>query len=577
MSSVPSPLPPAVRFLLDRHQHADRPRQTQLIETHISWVVLTDRFAFKVKKPVRYSFLDFSTLAQRHDACREELRLNRRLAADTYLDVVSIVERPNGYLAFGGLGTVCEWAVKMRRLPESATLAHRLSQASVAAGVPAVTSAAAPSSSNGHPAAVPTGGLTASEVERIARVLTDFYASQPPLMLRPEQVQRQWLQHLRDNQTDLLAHLPGEQPRIQRIHAALLHYLENQSQLFESRICDGRFVEGHGDLRPEHVYLQERPVILDCVEFSAEFRRLDIADELSFLWMECDRLGQGASGERIWRECSQRMNDQPPASLLDFYKSYRACVRAKVYALQAQQAAPDERTALLELAADYLRLADDYQSRLGRGLLLVVLGLMGSGKSTLAEELANRLGARLVQTDAVRRQMFGFSPRDAGFNADHYAPERRAAVYQAVLDRAEELLAEGTTVILDGTFSQRAIRQQVRDVAAHTQADCVLVRCDCPRAVALERIERRRRVGTSLSEAREELYDSQARAWEADEPENGAIPGLAAGMPAGETLVVDTTLSLAAQREAVMKHLAARTAVPRPCPVPAAAAATVPW
>jgi predicted kinase len=173
--------------------------------------------------------------------------------------------------------------------------------------------------------------------------------------------------------------------------------------------------------------------------------------------------------------------------------------------------------------------------------------------------------------------MFGFSPRDAGFNADHYAPERRAAVYQAVLDRAEELLAEGTTVILDGTFSQRAIRQQVRDVAARTQADCVLVRCDCPRAVALERIERRRRAGTSLSEAREELYDSQARAWEADEPENGATPGLAAGMPAGETLVVDTTLSLAAQREAVMKHLAARTTVPRPCPMPAAAAATVPW
>lgn len=513
----PSPTTPSavVNYLLDPHHHPDRPQQTELIETHISWVVLTDRFVYKVKKPVQFSFVDFSTLEKRKQACLEEVRLNRRLAQDIYLDVVPIVRRATHELAIGGTGTIVDWVVKMRRLPESQSLVKRLQSASVS-----------------H-----------RELDNLGDYLTRFYSQQPPLMLRPEPTRQQIADHIRSNQSDLATQLPTHIQVINRIHAALLRYVATNSGLFDSRICDGRFIEGHGDLRPEHIYLTQPPAVIDCVEFSQELRQVDIADELCFLWMECEHLGHGPVGAQLWQIYSRVAGDLPPTSLLNFYKAYRACVRAKVCALQAAQADTARRKHLHSETENYLSAADRYQSNLGRGLVILMTGLMGSGKSTLASALADLLGAHLIQTDQERRRLFGASPIDANYGDGHYQDANRDLVYQHITQRVDQLLEDAATVIVDGTFAKSDHRLAIRSIAEKRDADCVIFRCTCPRAVALDRIAHRRSTGSSLSEARTDLYDQQARDWQPDPLE----------LPAQ---VIDSQASLSTQMQQVMNQLA---------------------
>ncbi len=521
MTPRTTPPPPTtssvvVNYLLDPRHHPERPQHTELIETHISWVVLTDRFVYKIKKPVQYSFVDFSSLEKRKLACLEEVRLNRRLAQDIYLDVLPVVRRPNDELSLGGTGTTIEWVVKMRRLPENQCLVNRL-QASTA---------------------------SARELDGLGDYLTRFYSQQPPLMLRPEPSRQQISEHIRSNQSDLAAHLPTHIQNINRIHAALLRYVATNSGLFDSRICDGRFIEGHGDLRPEHIYLMQPPAIIDCVEFSQELRQLDIADELCFLWMECEHLGHGSVGAQLWQIYSRVAGDLPPTSLLNFYKAYRACVRAKVFALQAAQGEAVRREILQGEAEKYLREADRYQSSLGRGLVLLVTGLMGSGKSTLASALADLLGAHLIQTDQERRRIFGASATEADYGHGNYQEKSRDVVYRHIVQQVDQLLEHSATVVVDGTFGKAEHRAAIRAVAEKRDSDCMIFRCTCPRSVALERIAHRRSSSSSsFSEARTDLYDQQARDWQNDPLE----------MP---TQVINSQSPLSQQMQQVMNQLA---------------------
>ena len=302
------------------------PRAVELIETHISWVFLTDRFAYKLKKPVHFSFLDFSTVAKRHRACLDELRLNRRLAGDVYLDVLPIGQRAGGDFVWGDRGEVVDWVVKSRRLPDAACLQKHLVR----------------------------GQLAGRAVDALAQFLADFYRQQPPLTLRPEQTRSRLVQWIRDNQGDLSECVPDEIHRINAIHAGQLRYVATHIALLDSRVCDGRYIEGHGDLRPEHVYLLPQPVVIDCIEFSSELRGVDIVDDLSFLAMECDRLSRPDVGACILQTYRTVVGDQPPASLLAFYKSYRACVRAKVNALRATQETGEARAESMKRVVEYL-------------------------------------------------------------------------------------------------------------------------------------------------------------------------------------------------------------------------------
>ena len=478
------------------------------IETHISIVFLTDQFAYKLKKPVRYDFLDFSTLEKREAACHEELRLNRRLAKDVYLDIVPVVRRADGKFAVGGDGETVDWLVKMRRLDDRQTLRAAVERNSFRSG---------------RQIAEDFGnGMNSVLLEPLAQLLANFYRGLSPETTSPEAYRREVEAHVRGNLLELVR--PEHQfdvHQVKRIHNAQLEQLILRPAQFDARVTAGRIIDGHGDLRPEHIYLTEPPVVIDCIEFNAEFRRLDVLDELCFLESECAELGDEAVGKSVRRRCLELLGDEPPEALAAFYKSYRACVRAKVAALRARQQQGADREASLKLSRDYLRLADRFDQRLSPPLVILVRGVSGTGKSTLAAALANLFAAEHLQTDELRAELAAEGELPTRSADAKYSQASRERVYDVMFERAALLLANRSSVILDGTFLTASRRQQAQQLAGERGAIFQTFRCVCPIDICAERVARRRAAGTSPSEAFPELA---ARQLAADEPDPAGMP-----------------------------------------------------
>jgi aminoglycoside phosphotransferase family enzyme/predicted kinase len=467
-----------------------------------------------LKKPVRFEFLDFSTPELRHQACLEEVRLNRRLATDVYLAVLPITQRPDGSLALNGTGRPIDWAVHMRRLPADRALDVLLREHKLQPG----------------------------EADLIAQHLSKFYAQLLPKPVRSDQFLKQLEDHIRANGEALTNLLQTHKSLIRRVQSNQLRYFKIQSEDFQNRVARGRVVDGHGDLRPEHIYVEKTPTVIDCIEFSDELRELDIADELSFLAMECERLGDNGIGKLVLEKYQRTCGDEIPPRLLAFYRAYRACVRAKVALFRSQQQAQNESQQTDKLIQEYLDLADHYAAELGPPLLLIVGGLMGTGKSTLAAKLADAFDIDILSTDHLRHIMLGMSEVPAAYGQGKYQPALRDRVYDELLRQAAELLKSGQSVVLDGTFLTDSLRTRAYDVAHKHGAVPLHVSCTCPRQLAYARIQQRADYGTSESEARTELYDLQARDFEspcADDP----------------SIIVDTAQAMSNQVDAVCARL----------------------
>ena len=503
-----------VEFMSRPSTYPDRPRSVEVTETHISWVFLTERFAFKLKKPVKFEFVDFSTPALRRQACLDELRLNRRLAPNVYLDVLRVSEDRDGSFRLGGEGREIDWVVHMRRLPAARAFDHVLL----------------------------ANQLAAKDAKRVAELLAEFYAGLAPQSVQPDDYRQALDRHIRANQASLLEMLPEEKLRLRRIHSAQLRYLYVNRPVFDDRVRAGRIVDGHGDLRPEHIYLECPPAIIDCIEFSEELRRVDTADELSFLAMECERIGHGDVGELVLSTYEQVGGDEIPQTFSAFYRCYRACVRAKVSLLQGRQQSDDRRRSMTRLAHEYVGWADHYAAELGRPCLIVVFGLMGSGKSTLAKKLSEAFDIDVISTDAIRRSILGTSTSPASYGEGQYRPEMRRQVYDELLKRASEILDKGQSVIVDGTFLTQQLRDRVNRLAGRHGAEAVDILCECPQRTVLARIKKRAASEDAESEARADLYEAQLREFQPPR--------------AGEPIVrVDSTVDLSRQSEIVCDGL----------------------
>ena len=491
------------QFLQRPEIYVDGTAHVECIETHTSWVFLTHRWAFKLKKPVRFEFLDFSSLTLREQACREELRINRRLAPNVYIDVVPITVRGH-QLKLGPPGQVVDWVVKMRRLPADQALDRLIKLRSV----------------------------KNSDVEWIAQTLSEFYQQLPPVPLKTDDYLENIARHVRGNEVELLqARHDLDAESVERVHEAQRLLLALAPEILESRVLDGRIVEGHGDLRPEHVYLTLQPVIIDGIEFNREYRILDVADELSFFAMECAKLDAAWIGQHVldrYRACA---GDNPPATLIAFYKAYRACVRAKVSALRAEQLAGQPTRDALADARRYLNLASEFARGIGPPLMIVIRGRSGTGKSTLATAIAERLGITRLQTDVIRRQIQAASGQEPAYGQARYDMDSRQLVYNDMLRRADAILSQGRSVVLDGTFLLAGWRAQALDVARRCDALPAFFRCECPDEVALARIAQRAARGGEASEARAEVFQQQATN---EEPDPAQI----------ESIVVDTMAPL---------------------------------
>jgi|AntDeeMetagen681_2_1112603.scaffolds.fasta_scaffold00019_4 aminoglycoside phosphotransferase family enzyme len=321
-------------FLSDPASYTDNPETVECVETRMSWVFLTTHYVYKMKKPVVLPYLDFTTLDKRRANCVEEVRLNRRLAREVYLDVLAVTRERDGQLVFDGDGEPVEWLVWMRRLPREQMLDQAL------------------------------GGDRADphDLRHCARVLVDFYRTCSPAILDPDTYVEKLYQAI-DEDLHGLAH-PSctlDPAVFQKPADILLDCLNHRRDWFEARVNQGYIIEAHGDLRPEHVCLSRPPVFIDCLEFSRELRTLDVADELGYLFLECECLG-APEVERIMADEYVTYSGNPlPGGFLAFYKSRRALLRARLCLAHLGGNLPDEtEKRWRDRAGDYLQRAEHH-------------------------------------------------------------------------------------------------------------------------------------------------------------------------------------------------------------------------
>lgn len=490
--------------------------QVEHLETHISQVLLAGNFAYKLKKPVNLGFLDFSTLAARRFYCEEELRLNRRLAPQLYLEVVPI----RGTFAAPVLGAgpeagpVIEYAVKMRRFAQDALL-DRQAQ---------------------------SGRLQGAQIEALARTLAAFHARLAPADAEQAYGHAAQIEApMRENFTQIRALLgtPAELAALAAIEDWSLRTHEHCRALFEARRKAGRVRECHGDLHLGNVaWLDGCAVPFDGIEFSADLRWIDVMSEIAFLVMDLQARGLDVLANlclNVWLEHS---GDFAGVALLDYYLVYRAMVRAKIARIRAAQGNDSNaQPAALTDYARYLALAQRY-TQPQRRLLVITHGLSGSGKSRLAQALCARLDARCgavhLRSDVERKRLQGLAPCErsaAPLAAGLYSAQSTQATYAELARLTQGLLEAGWPVVVDATFLQAAQRNRFRALAQECHAPLLILSCTAETDLLRARIVHRQASGVDASEADLAVLEHQLHSRE---------PLDEAPMPGELRLAVDT-------------------------------------
>jgi aminoglycoside phosphotransferase family enzyme/predicted kinase len=466
-------------------------------ETHSAVLFFVGDRAYKLKKPVDLGFLDFTSPQARAAACAREVELNRRLAPDVYLGVAEVV---------GPDHAVCDHLVVMRRMPDD----RRLS--TLVAG----------------------GADVEDELTHLARLVAAFHAraERSPAADRAagrDALAGRWAA----NTASLMASGRGvvEEAEVLAVDELAARYLEGRGQLFARRIREGRALDGHGDLLADDIFLlPDGPRVLDCIEFDDGLRLGDALADVAFLAMDLERLGRPDLAERFLAGYREHAHDTWPDSLCHHHVAYRAQVRAKVSAIRAGQGGGGEASArrLLAMARRHLEA--------GTVRLVLVGGLPGTGKSTLATGLADALGATVLRSDELRKELAGLPATQrapAAFGEGLYRPEATAATYGEMLARAGVALGLGESVVLDASWTAEPWRARARELAGRRQADLVEIRCRTDAALAERRIRRRLATGGDASDATPLIATKLAAA---EDPWPGAID-LETSCGPGETLV----------------------------------------
>ena len=479
--------------------------EIELLETHISWVLLAGDFAYKIKKPVSLGFVDFSTLEARRFYCEEELRLNRRTAPELYLEVVPITGPPD-LPAMGGTGPAFEYAVKMRRFPQEALL-DRVAKA---------------------------GHLTAAQVDAFARSVAAFHAGVARAGANgafgsPREILAEAVANF--TQLEALDDAADTRGARQALCAWTLAEFNRLEPRFAGRKNDGHVRECHGDLHLGNVaLLAGEPVAFDAIEFNEAFRWIDTMNEVAFPVMDLFHHGLPRLAHRFLDAYLDATADFGGLTVLRFYLVYRAMVRAKVSCIRAHQegieSADRERSA--RAYRGHLALAQKL-SRPVTPALIVMHGLSGSGKSTASQALVDALGALRLRSDVERKRLHGL---DAGARtksapgAGLYSPEADRITYARLAELAGEILDAGYPAIVDATFLKGVWREMFRDFARERGAPFVLVACAAPEATLRARVETREREGADASEAGIAVLERQIAALEplaADELDDAVI------------------------------------------------------
>ncbi|HSD11415.1 MAG TPA: AAA family ATPase [Candidatus Binatia bacterium] len=463
------------------------PPSVEIRQTHISWVFLAGNFVYKLKKPVRFRFLDYSRREQRLESCLAEVRLNRRLAPAVYLGVVA-VRRSDGGFALGSVdelgGEAEDYLVAMRRLPEEEMLDRRLAQ----------------------------GTAGAAELDRVAAKLVAFHAACPDrgeAYGSREVIAETVLGNLAECESVI-----GDgrfASRVLDLRRYLEAFLEKHGELLWRRASGGKIRDGHGDLRAEHICLNAALDIFDCVEFSERLRSTDVTSEVAFLAMDLDFLGFPGLAEGFARAYAEASGDRELHTLLEFYRCHRALVRAKVEILRSRE--PEVGAAAREEARQaarrYFRLAARYARGRRPPELVVVCGLSGTGKSTVAQVVGDLSGFAILNSDLTRKRLARvplFQHSDPQSARSLYAADSTRRTYAALFEGARESLAAGRGVVLDATFLDPADRREALAVARAANVPVTFFECRAREEEVLRRLRDRQKRPDEVSDATEEIY-----------------------------------------------------------------------
>ena len=428
---------PLISFLESPASYPHGPPEIHSIQTHISWVFIAPPFVFKVKKPVNFGFLDFSSLEKRHHFCQREVELNRRLCPEVYLGVVPIY-RTGSDFSFKADGEVAEYSVKMKELPCGWFLSELLAK----------------------------GLVGETEINRVISCLHRFYESETPSREIEEWGTPEKLKiSTNENfvQVESFAGRTISPAAFETIRHFTNRFYAAHENLFRDRIRRHRIRDCHGDLHLDHIHITpESTTIFDCIEFNDRFRFIDIANDLAFLAMDFDFEGRSDLANLLLQTAAREFRDPEMLNVSDFYKCYRAFVRGKVESIQAMEPETVNPEEHIKQAARYFRLALRYAVSDSEPLVLVVMGRVGTGKTTVARQLGIELDWPVFSSDQIRKMLAGipWTERTATERRDEvYSEQMTEQTYKQLVEHGLAAVESHGGVVLDATFSSRAHRE----------------------------------------------------------------------------------------------------------------------
>ena len=481
-------------FLLEPHSYPHHPKHVRLKQTHSSYVFLAAPFAYKIKKPVNFGFLDFSTLEKRRYFSEREVTLNQRLCPTVHLGVVPISLR-KGRLAFGPFDEIVEYAVKMRKLEDRYFMLSLLKKGQV--GTP--------------------------ELDRLVSTLKTFYEAQNPAEEvtawgRIEKLKISTDENFR--QTEDFIGFTISRPAFETIRFYTDNFYLRNADLFESRIRQQRIRDCHGDLHLEHIHISPATVsIYDCIEFNDRFRYIDVANDVAFLAMDLDFHRRADLSRQFTARITDALNDRGMVRLMDFYKCYRAYVRGKVESFhQSIPGLPErERRESRARAARYLRLALQYVVCGSEPMVLIIMGRAASGKSTLARSVGRELGWEVFSSDSIRKELVGvplYQRSGPAVRRRLYSDAMTRKTYHTLVRNAINRLKERRSLIIEATFSNRQHRDELAQKLGTLGAAYCIIETQASEQTLRRRLVEREGKTNEISDARLEDFEMLTRSYE---------------------------------------------------------------
>jgi hypothetical protein len=475
-------------------------KKIQTIQTHISYVILTGDIAYKIKKAVKFRFLDFSTLENRKKYCNEELKLNQQLCPEIYRDVVPITKEKDNRIMVDGKGEVIEYAVKMKQFPQRNMMTVLLSK----------------------------NKIQHKHIMQILHRLIDYYKNQK----QSDEINSYGKKHIiekniNENFRDVkpFINILLERERFEKIKKYNKCFFEQADDIIDKR-CKNDYIKScHGDLHSGNiVILNDDICIFDCIEFNKRFRYIDIASDIGFLAMDLDFQKKPYLSSFLINNYIEITHDETLLDILNFYKSYRAFVRGKVtgFKLNDSSLSARERKNIINVSNNYFDLSEYYAELFNllinnrKPIIFLISGLTGTGKTTLAIKLGIDYNAKIIHSDLVRKEIFGLSKYQHHYvkaNTGLYNRENIEKTYNEVIKQAVNIIRNGENIVIDATFQKRHYREQVKMIAENHNAIFIILYCTSSDIIIKQWLDSRSKT-QSISDGRWEIYQSQKKTFE---------------------------------------------------------------